>query len=497
MNAVPTTTTDCGSTRKNWLLCLAFIGLAVLFYCLPTQFNLAMERYSSIVESLRSGQNWGRQALVGSLEYAPLPSLFLLTCQVLGESFKLTAGKLYSAICQAVLVLMLLFWQKKYGQAKLLLPSTALVLLLICCFPPLRALMAYAATSPAWLTAALFGGLFYQLCQWQQSQELRPLVMAAACLSLLVLCGSCGILLALGTIPVALREIRTKISDNEKFRGLPTLLLMPLGYSLLLYFVWNWLVMNDPFFFLRDYWSRASSLPLSTLGHLPAAAFWLGVLFLLLLALIATLSFDRKYKSAARLLLPVALLLPLHFHFTQVMQVYSGCALAYCLAALLALMLVLNTEKNSWRWRLLLSALSLALLSSSLLVTSNAYRGSISLAPQPEQLTEYIDQFWPDSRIMLYGLPLAVTYPDLKEKRFQARLDYQEADFLRQAYDEQLHLLVPPLDGKYYPARKSALADIYTQGRPWLFLEKQWPGGWQLWRCVIPPKGESKLDILR
>jgi len=40
------------------------------------------------------------------------------------------------------------------------------------------------------------------------------------------------------------------------------------------------------------------------------------------------------------------------------------------------------------------------------------------------------------------------------------------------------------------------LSDIHEHGRPWLLLEKQWPDGWQLWRCVVPPDGESKLKNL-
>jgi len=43
----------------------------------------------------------------------------------------------------------------------------------------------------------------------------------------------------------------------------------------------------------------------------------------------------------------------------------------------------------------------------------------------------------------------------------------------------------------------SPLADIHANGKPWLLLEKQWPNNWQLWRCVIPAKNESRLDFLR
>ena len=31
------------------------------------------------------------------------------------------------------------------------------------------------------------------------------------------------------------------------------------------------------------------------------------------------------------------------------------------------------------------------------------------------------------------------------------------------------------------------MAEIHAHGKPWLLLEHVWPGGWQLWRCVVPP----------
>ncbi|NLF92761.1 MAG: hypothetical protein GX564_02640 [Oligosphaeraceae bacterium] len=488
--------------RRSWhrnpaLLALACAVLALCLYCLPVSSSPAMENCSTIVASLRNSQNWGRQALVGSLEYGPLQTLFLLACQSLGGAIGLSAGKLYSVICQSIIMVTLLLWQKNHGRAGRGLAGAALLLAGALFFPPLRELLSYAAVSPAWLNAALLCTLFYQFSQWHREQELRWLVLCAASLSLLMLCGSCGIMLALGCIPVLLREISCTLDDHEKFSGLPTLLLLPAGYALLLYFVWNWLVLDDALFFLRDYWSRASSLPLAALLHFPPASRRLGLLFLLLAALTTLLCFDRTCKAPARLLLPLALLLPLHFHFTQIMQVYSGGLPAYLLAVLLALLLVLNSSDYRRRQRTTQFLLSLALLYCALPIGVSACFQPAGGAPPRTELTAYIDQFWPDSRIMLYGLPLALAYPDLQEHRFQARLDYQEGDFLTQARDEQLHLLVPPPDGKYYPARKSVLAEIHAQGRPWLFLEKQWPGGWQLWRCVIPPEGESKLDALR
>jgi hypothetical protein len=95
---------------------------------------------------------------------------------------------------------------------------------------------------------------------------------------------------------------------------------------------------------------------------------------------------------------------------------------------------------------------------------------------------------------MVYGVEVPALYHDPRERRFVARLDFREREFLDQAADEQLHLLVPPPDGWYCPRRGSVFSDIHANGRPWLLLERQCHGGWQLWRCVLAPKGESRID---
>ena len=114
-------------------------------------------------------------------------------------------------------------------------------------------------------------------------------------------------------------------------------------------------------------------------------------------------------------------------------------------------------------------------------------------APSREELIEFIDKYWPDSRILVCGSRLPALYQDPGEKRFVAKLFFSEEDFIRQAQEEQLHILIPPPDGRFFPTHRSTLADIHKNGRDWLFLEKVFPNNWQLWRSTIPPKGESKL----
>ncbi len=58
--------------------------------------------------------------------------------------------------------------------------------------------------------------------------------------------------------------------------------------------------------------------------------------------------------------------------------------------------------------------------------------------------------------------------------------------------EEQLHLLIPPDNGRYYPRNHPIFSEIHRYGRDWLFLEELWPSGWQLWRCIRPRPPEKR-----
>ena len=117
-------------------------------------------------------------------------------------------------------------------------------------------------------------------------------------------------------------------------------------------------------------------------------------------------------------------------------------------------------------------------------------------APPAEAIAGWIDRHWPDSRVTVYGVAAPAIYHDLPEKRFVAQLDFREQDFLARARREQIHLLVPPRTGVFYLIKGSHLGEIHERGRPWLLLEQTWKPGWQLWRCAVPPEGESRLREL-
>ncbi|MFA6931164.1 MAG: hypothetical protein WCT05_12630 [Lentisphaeria bacterium] len=491
------------SVMKNQLLtkgaafrALLWLLAVTVFYFLLQRVTAAYGTHQAIAQSLLAGQNWGRQALVGSLEYPPLPTLLLLIFEGPLQILPLNGPRLLCALAQAFCLSRILILLQTFGRRWQLLILLLLPMFMVFFW---QDVFLFNSADPGWLAAAVYVGFFCSLSRWQHHQNLRHLIAAAWWLGLLSFCGAGGILLALVSLPVTLREIRRNLFSETQFRGIPTIMILPFLYGIVLLLVWNWLVMGDALFFLRDFWTRAGYLQLTAFGD---AAFTQLLFFYLLGILVLLISgFFSDQSLASRLLQPAFLILPLYFLFCKDLQVHAAATAA--LSGLTVLLLYLLFSYNNFHTRISEFLAGSGILAMTLCGfaafawTEIPYRDIPGKIPSQESLSSYIDQFWPDSRIMLYGLPLACSYPDLQEKRFVARLDYQEQVFLKLAADEQMHLLLPPPDGRYYPAQQTVFSDLYANGRPWLLLEKQWPGGWQLWRCVIPPEGESKLESLR
>lgn len=482
--------------RRLWRCGLfAAIGLALLFWGTPWLPGLEPARHSGIVQALLSGQNWGRQALVGNLEFPLLPTVLLLCCEQIGQLVQLSGERLFLA-----LLLLVCLWQLtallrlcRHGWFFLLLLAAALT------HPHLRAWAAGGGLSDGTGVLALSLLLFTvrRLELWHRQPHLRHLFLAALAMGLLGLCGLEAILCTGLALPGVYWGMRLRLNSlRQPVAGLGTALVFPYVYVLALYLLWNWLVMDDPLYFWRNLWLRALAMDRQVLREAltPAALIHLWILLLLVKVLLAR----RGGGSPAMFLLPAAVALPLGHALFSAM--YVECSAFACLTFGLAVgALFLLAEygglQKPWRQG---AAVAVLLL---LLHWVPADRASgCPRSPEPpavDELLALVDLGWPDARIMLYGLRLALAYPDAREQRFVARLDFQEEALLKQAGREQLFLLLPPPTGYYAPLDNPRLQALYAHGAPWLLLEKQWPGGWQLARLVLPPAGESRLDDLR
>jgi hypothetical protein len=471
---------------------LIFVVFALLIYQLPMRPSAAMAVHQSIVDALQAGNNWGRQALIGSVDYPALPTLALLIATSLGRSLQLNGARLLQAI--ALAWTLCYFVRAAYYQRGWL--SAVVPPLLLFAVPQLR--NAALTLDPGWIAAVPFAAVFYHLLCWHADKGLRDLILAGVNCGFLAFCGPGPLVVGLLLVLIINAEQGRlhATSDSGTQDGIAPLLWAPILYCIALWFLWNWLVMGDLLFGLRDLWLRADSVRPGQIWEHPEQAI---PLLWFCLAPMVILALKSDLRSVARCLLPVLIILPAASVLSATLGANPASLLP--LSAIMALSAFTLVAIAGFGHHVPRTCAILAVLGCVIYAFYNEQAippdQHAATAPTREELLTYIDQFWPESRTVLYGLRLPALYPDPAEKRFVARMDYQEQAFLDQAQNEQLHILVPPPDGYFYPLAHSLLADLHANGRPWLFLEKQWPGNWQLWRCVIPPQGESRLDHLR
>lgn len=482
-----------------WRFCryglLGVVALLLLFWIVPWLPGLEPARHSGIVQALLSGQNWGRQALVGNLEFPLLPTILLLCCEQLGQIVHLAGERLYLA-----LLLLVCLWQL-IALFQLCRQRWFFLLLLVAALThaQLREWAVGGSLSGGTGVLALSLLLFTvrRLDLWHRQPHLRHLFLAALSMGLLGLCGLEAIVCTGLALPGVYWGMRLRLKSlGQSAAGLGTVLIFPYIYVLALYLLWNWLVMDDPFYFWRNLWVRAAGMDRQVLraALTPATLIHLWILLLLGKVLLAR----RGGGSAAMFLLPAAIALPFGHAFFSAM--YVECGAFACLTFGLAVgALFLLSEHGAVQTPLRKGVVLAVLLLLLHVVPSESVPGC-ARTPEPPAAAEMlalVDTGWPSARIMLYGLRLALAYPDAHQHRFVARLDYQEKALLMQAEQEQLFILLPPPEGYYAPLENPRLQMLHDHGASWLLLEKQWASGWQLARLVIPPAGESRLDYLR
>lgn len=494
------TTPENQPTRKPWLWLLAVAALVVLRLVLPFRGSDTMLAHSAVVDSLMNGHNWGRQALVGTLEYPLLPTLALLASRVFCAPFGLNPGFLLAAICQvwgAVYVFRLASTPKR---------KLAVAVGLVYAAAAHELFDALATADPNWVLAPLLGAAIYHLALWHRDRELRDAVLTAADVGLLAFAGPGGIALGFAVLGGMARHVSlTARGPKEERNGLKWMVWTPFCYCLALLLLWNWLVMDSPFFLLGRLGQAlqgrtATHLIEATTGALGFELGWFVVASMLAAGLCLTPGHPlRTTASSLTLGLLAVVLVRTVCSALHLYPVGCGILLATGSLCLVGLSLV-GADWQGHRPRMLagVGLLVVGFLASHL-TPGTGLREEARFAegaPPPEEIATYIDQYWPSSRVAVYGMRTSAIYHDPQEKRFVARVDFHEGEFLEQASDEILHLLVPPDNNRYYPQGVSPFSSIATEGHSRLLLEKTWASGWQLWRCVVSPERHSPLQGL-
>ena len=481
-----------------WYACFVILAIArIQIGGIPC---LQLSIHQSIVDSILAGNDWGRQALIGNLDNPFLPTVALLAVNVVCRIFGGNPALLLCSISQAVI--MAFFLRMTFVRCKWLLALFLIVL--VTAVPFLRNML--LTLDPNWFSAVPAVAAVYYLIRWQELKNIRDLLIVAIAIGLLAFAGPGAILIAICFITVMAEQYRIKNHGSwQDHRGIRTILWGPLLYCIAIWLLWNSLIFNDIFFGLRDAAHRM------TVKILHPAMPFNCLLFFPMAVTLAILSLKSSHRWTTRCLLPACVIIPV--------IAFVSARFGIGPAGLAPLTFVLFLSTVSIAFFAFQSPKSIRYVTYAAAVCTIAtacFFGDIKQtyaisedpekqqdkaylpteaadAPQAQELLDFIDRYWPDSRIILVGSRLPAIYPDPEARRFVSKIDFNEKDFLAQAAEEQLHILIPPPDGRFYPIQNSILADIHKNGRDWLFLEKVFPNNWQLWRSTIPPRGESKL----
>lgn len=241
--------------------------------------------YEAIVRAgvnrdLMDGLTRGRQGLVGSLRWAPLPTLLALplaSAPGLGEGgFGMCV---VAAVASALLCVFLSRWWVQYGMGEFVATACAFALFLS---PPLlRPIL--AGTSETLFVFCVVATMAH-LIHWWETEELRSLAYMAVSAGAAVYARYQAFVLVALVLMLCLVHLVLRRKRESYVEGTLIALLLPAAYLVALWHGANWLIMEDALFFMRMPLAREGGL--LSAGLLTEGAEWEACLIPLLIALL-------------------------------------------------------------------------------------------------------------------------------------------------------------------------------------------------------------------
>lgn len=488
------------TTGRRRQIALLWVATLLLFFigrlCLPFHPTDAALIHSRLLEALAHSHLWGRQGLISSLEFPTFTTICLLFARQAARFTPVTAAVLLTALSQT--------WAFSYV---LRIPQTlnsrlitAVTLVLVGMSPEFQAV--FLTDDPNWATAVPVASALYHLVRWQRKNSLRDAVVLGGACGLLVFCGPVGGVTALVFLLVSTLNIRRlpRLYDTQDMSGVPFLIWTPFGYCLILLFLMNWLIMNNPFYPL---FSLSAGLTPEAIAALPSV-------FLPQLArlprlcmgglAIAFISVAGRRKVAAEgVAAGLIALFALEVLFGNSPVFMPGLKIQQLILGVTAVLFpsLFLSEQYRVSWKRYAAILLTAGTIFVTIALPNANQPEADLMgdhPGRDEVISVTDRYWRDGRIAVFGMRPPAVYFDAAEKRFIKRVDFYEDQLKAATGHEQLYLLIPPSDGRFY-SPESSLARLHREGADWLLLEKAWPSGWQLWRGLLydPPPGDERM----
>ncbi|HUW58699.1 MAG TPA: hypothetical protein VMZ92_18830 [Planctomycetota bacterium] len=207
---------------------------------------------AGVGSDLLAGLVEGRQGLIGSLKWPPLPTLLVLPfVRIPGLGGSGLAFPVLNAILSAFMLTLLNTWWKGFGIPRVVrYPLLALFQL----SPPVIGAVLTGSSVTVMLLMLTAGAYF--LLHWLRTLDVRSLAYLGVLGGLSVVTRYQTFLLVILTAVLIVVRIRRR--REPAFRtGTVLAFLIPGIYTVALWFIANWLIMADPAFFLRGLSTRA------------------------------------------------------------------------------------------------------------------------------------------------------------------------------------------------------------------------------------------------
>ena len=422
----------------------------IAWYHIPVSEEAVVR--SGIGIDLLGGQLAGRQGLIGSLDWAPLPTLLALPFLHLGWlGASGTAYAVMAAGVSAFTVALLNRWCRTMGLHRMIRYP---VLIAYQMSPPVVGAVLSGSTAVILVLLSVAG--LYFLVKWMGTLDLRSLAYVAALSALALVTEWRTAAVAAGMLVVIATRLVWRSPRLRSFRGATVLVsVVPALYVAGIWAVSNWLIMGDPLFFLRGLfaWRRVELWPASV-GPLS----W-HIYLMPLLVLVLAWGYTGFSERGGRYSVLAGLLL-------------SG------LIGVVALPFAIELKTDD-------SYLE-------------AYRRKARLV---DEVISYVENRYPESRVLVggyYGYELVARANEPELFVHMMNLSLSQAD--RRTHGKELFLLLPrPTDSRSWedvhlnhPDLFSGYQDYRMEDGPFVagfLFEKSWPAEgqpeWLLLRVIL------------
>lgn len=431
-------------------LLLILMAGGLMLVCWVTDGTPAIGREAvirvGIGQDLLSGVPRGRQGLIGSLRWAPLPTLALLPLLRLPPPLGHDWAPVVAALAAgAFLCALLSAWLARCGVGRSVRLTVALAIFLS---PALQEPMASGSAAP--LVVLMTFGVACFLMHWYETGQLRSLAYLALALALGVATQYQAVLvLAAVGFFVILHLVRfrnpggtceqqhlgTRRRRQDYAEATLIVFLVPVLYVVALWFVTNWLIMGDAFFFVRGLAVHGSS---GGLDGIHPAGEWEIALLLCVIAFVAWRA--RRLRRGLR-------------------AVWSGAAVAAVLV-----LIAYQGQADVSR-------------------TAGEERGESELS----RVVAYLATAHPGDWIVYSGhrgYELARPTGDRKIALLCHTLSFYPEPVLKMTRGKRAYLLVPRPDGAgRWEDINLKYPRVFDQGAYFIVYERSWRN-WRLWRMV-------------